>query len=199
MRPTQQTTPEIIEERAVFAAALSAIDASRLVFVDESGLVAGMRSGYGYAPVGQPCVESAPYRKGARTSLIGAISATCGLVASVSGSVDRATFERFVVGHLAPTLEVGDVVIWDNHTIHQSAIVRAAISARGAVLLKQPRYSPDLNGVEMLWSKMKHRVRQARADTAEALAVAIEVACASVRRSDFEGWIGHVQRITAIA
>ena len=130
MRPSQQMTDDVQAERRTFAAALALIDAARLVFVDESGLVQGMRLAYGYAPEGERCAESAPYRTSRRTSLIGAISSTCGVVASVDGTVDRATFERFVVDRLAPTLEAGDVVIWDNHTIHKSALVREAVEAR---------------------------------------------------------------------
>lgn len=197
MRPTQQTTPEVQAERAAFAEALAHIDASRLVFVDESGVLQGMRLAYGYAPRGQPCVETAPYRKGRRTSLIGFVSASGGAVTAMSGTVGGAEFARFVVDDLVPKLSVGDVVIWDNHAIHKSAAVREAVEATGAVLLAQPRYSPDLNAVEMLWSKMKRLVRQARADTAEALDAALRAACAAITEADLRGWIRHICPITA--
>ena len=142
MRPVQQMTEDVQRERRTFAEALAQIDPARLVFVDESGVVEGMRASYGYAPIGEPCVEVAPYHRGRRTSLIGWMAPTCGGVRAIRGTVTRATFERFVEEDLAPSLEVGDVVIWDNHTIHKSTRARAAVEARGAVLLKQPRYSP---------------------------------------------------------
>lgn len=195
----QQTTPEVMAERAAFAQALSGIDASRLVFVDESGLLQGMRARYGYAPVGEPCVEYAPYRKGRRTSLIGWIGATSGAVTAMPGTVTRSEFARFVVEDLVPSLRAGDVVVWDNHTIHKSAAIREAVEATGAVLLAQPRYSPELNAVEMLWSKVKHLVRKARADTAEALDAALRAACAAVSEADLRGWIGHVLHTTTTA
>ena len=72
--------------------------------VDESGIVAGGRVSYGYAPRGQRCEEHAPYRKGRRTSLIGWVGLGHGGVVAVEGSVDGDVFERFVRDHLAPKL-----------------------------------------------------------------------------------------------
>ena len=183
-------------ERALFLQIVARIDPQRLVYVDESGVVLGMRRAYGYAPRGQPCIDSAPYRKGRRTSLLGWISRRGGHVVACEGTVDRAVFERFVVEDLAPSLQAGDVVVWDNHSIHKGAAARAAIEARGAVLLFQPRYSPDTNAIEMLWSKLKTLGRRARADTTAALHVATEQACAAVSEQDLRGWIGHVLRLT---
>jgi len=205
MRPMQQTTAEVQAERAEFARRLASLELSRLVFVDESGVVQGLRARYGYAPLGEPCVEAAPYRKGRRTSLIGYVGMSSGAVTAMAGTVTRAEFERFVVDDLAPSLVPGAVVSAvdqrrrDNHTIHKSAAVREAIEACGAVLLAQPRYSPDLNAVEMLWSKIKHLVRRARADTAEALDEALRAACAAVSEADLRGWICHVHRVTTAA
>ena len=71
MRPAQQQRPEVALERALFAAAMKLLDAARLVFVDESGIVRGMRLAYGYAPRGARCIENAPFRVGKRRSLIG--------------------------------------------------------------------------------------------------------------------------------
>ncbi len=155
-----------------------------------------MRRAYGYAPRGEPCIDVAPYRIGRRTSLIGWIGAEAGQVVGVEGTVNRAVFERFVVEELAPSLQAGDVVVWDNHVIHKGSRARAAIEARGARVLFQPRYSPDTNAIEMLWSKVKTRVRRARADTSEALHAALDEACAAVSEQDLRGWIGHVLRLT---
>jgi len=196
MRPSQGLRPDVSAERAAFADAIGAVATARLVFVDESGVWPGMRSGYGYARRGRPCVEHAPYRKGRRLSLIGWVAPGAGAVVGVEGSVDRATFERFVVEHLAPCLEVGDVVVWDNHSIHKGAGARAAVEARGARLLAQPRYSPECNAVELLWSKLKRLVRGAGADTAGGLHEAVRAACGAVREQDMTGWVEHVQRLT---
>ena len=70
---------------------------------------------------------------------------------------------------LAPTLRPGDTVVADNLGSHKVAGVREAIEARGASLLYLPPYSPDLNPIELAFSKLKRLLRTAAARTADAL------------------------------
>ncbi len=169
---------------------MAAIPAERLVFVDESGIEIGVRSAYGFAPRGERCVEVAPFRVGKRVNLIGWMAATCGSVRTHEGSVKAPVFEAFVGESLVPCLEAGDVVIWDNARIHSPAAV-ALIEAAGARVLAQPPYSPDLNAIEMFWSKVKALVRQKLADAREALLDGLREAVAAVTPSDASGWIQH--------
>lgn len=195
MRAEQRLRDDVAAERDAFAAWQGGVDGARVVCVDESGVLAGMRAAYGYAPRGERCVEHAPYRKGRRTSLIGWVRVggpgKCGRVVGVEGAVDGAVFAAFVRDHLAPSLSPGDVVVWDNHAIHKGAEVGRLIEARGATLKPQPRYSPEVNASEPLWSKVKASVRRARADTAEALEGALRTAVGSVTASDVAGWLRH--------
>ena len=48
----------------------------------------------------------------------------------------------------------------DNLPAHKAAGVREAIEARGAVLRYLPQYSPDLNPIEMPFSKRKAYLRK---------------------------------------
>lgn len=146
---------------------------------------------YGYAPRGERCEEHAPYRKGRRTSLIGWVGLGRGGVVAVEGSVGGDAFERFVRDHLAPRLQLGDIVVWDNHSVHKRPALREMIRARGAELVWQPRYSPEFNAAEPLWSKTKHLVRRARADTAAALSEALAAAVAALTWEDSAGWLRH--------
>lgn len=159
--------------------------------VDESGIVAGGRLGYGYAPRGERCQEHAPYRRGRRTNLLGWLGLGRGGVVAYDGRVDGAFFERFVGEHLAPSLVRGDIVVWDNHSIHRSPELRRLIEARGARLAPQPRYSPEFNACEEMWSKVKHEVRRARADTQGALESALGVSVTGLRWEDSAGWLRH--------
>ena len=176
--------------REAFLAEVASIPAERLVFIDESGVVRGMRSAYGYAPVGERCVETAPFRVGKRVNLIGWMAATCGSVRAHEGSVNAEVFEAFIAESLVPALEEGDVVVWDNAKIHGPGAV-ALIEAAGARVLPQPPYSPDLNAIEMLWSKVKAVVRQKLADTRDELLAALDEGVSAVTPSDAAGWIGH--------
>jgi transposase len=62
---------------------------------------------------------------------------------------------------LAPTLKRNDIVMIDNLSAHKAAGVREAIEARGATLRFLPKYSPDLNPIEMPFNQMKAYLRKA--------------------------------------
>ena len=162
-----------------------------MICVDESGIVAGTRLAYGYAPRGERCVEHAPYRRGRRTNLIGWLGLGRGRVVVAEERVDGDLFEQFVREHLAPHLERGDIVVWDNHPIHRRAVLREVIEGRGATLAPQPRYSPEANACEEMWSKLKQGVRRARADTGKALQAALAAGVEALTSSDTAGWLGH--------
>jgi len=68
-----------------------------------------------------------------------------------------------------PTLSKGDVVILDNLPAHKSHAAEKAIRARGAWLIFLPRYSPDLNPIEMAFSKLKAHLRARGARTIDDL------------------------------
>lgn len=190
MSAAQQHRPDVAAERAAFSEAQPGLDASRLVFVDESGIGQGTRAAYGYAPRGERCREAAPFRVGRRLNLLGWVGLSGGSVVAFEGRVDAGVFERFTEHYLAPALRPGDLVIWDNARVHSPEAVRL-IRETGADVLPQPRYSPEVNVAEPLWSKLKGAVARARADTREAVEEALERAAARVTRSDVEGWLRH--------
>ena len=70
-------------------------------------------------------------------------------------------FLTYVERCLAPTLQRNDIVMLDNLPAHKAAGVREAIEARGATLRFLPKYSPDLNPIEMSFSQMKAGLRKA--------------------------------------
>ncbi|MEM0960936.1 MAG: IS630 family transposase [Bacteroidota bacterium] len=190
-RAVQRLRDDIVAEREAFAKWQGAVDGARIICVDESGIVAGGRVRHGYAPRGQRCEEHAPYRKGRRRSLIGWVGLDRGGVVAVEGSVDGDLFERFVREHLSPRLRESDLVVWDNHSIHKRPNLRELIRARGADLVWQPRYSPEFNACEEMWSKVKRLVRRARADTETALSEALRVAVRALTWEDAAGWLRH--------
>jgi transposase len=91
----------------------------------------------------------------------------------LDGPIDGESFRTYVEKVLVPTLRPGDVVIADNLGSHRSPTIRAAIRSAGAKLFLQPRYSPDLNPIEQVFAKLKHRLRNAAARTYDGLCSAI--------------------------
>jgi transposase len=107
------------------------------------------------------------------------------------GATNTACFEAYVGECLAPTLRAGDIVIMDNLTCHKTAEVARLIEAAGAEVRYLPAYSPDLNPIERLFSKLKAALRSAKARTVEALIGAMGAALRAVRPGDILGWFAH--------
>jgi transposase len=81
------------------------------------------------------------------------------------GAIDRDAFETFIAQQLVPILQPGQIVVRDNLSVHKSARARELIEATGAELWFLPTYSPDFNPIEHAFSKLKHQLRHAAADT----------------------------------
>jgi transposase len=91
----------------------------------------------------------------------------------IDGPINGERFRLYVEKVLVPTLKPGDIVILDNLGSHRGKAVRRAIRSAGAKLLFLPKYSPDLNPIEMLFSKLKHLLRKAAERNADAVCNAI--------------------------
>ena len=89
------------------------------------------------------------------------------------GPINGESFRLYVEQVLVPTLKPGDIVVMDNLGSHKSRAVREAIRSAGARRLFLPAYSPDLNPIEQVFSKLKTLLRKARARTCEAVGAAI--------------------------
>ena len=144
---------------------------------------------YGRARGGARCVGSVPRNTPPATTLASSVRLDGTTAwAAWRGGTTKARFLAFVRGVLAPSLREGDVVVMDNLSAHRADGVAEAIEARGASVLYLPPYSPDLNPIEKMWSKVKAALRAAGARTEGALAAATAAAMASVTPSDCRGW-----------
>lgn len=171
----------------------SRLDASRLIFIDESGCHPGIGPRRGWAPVGEPLYgPEQPYARGQHVSMIAALTLDgIGALMTVDGGVKTKDFLRFVAQKLVPTLNHGDIVCWDNINMHQNTQVVAAIEEAGATILRLPRYSPDLNPIEAAWSKAKHWIRRRAPKTVTQLKSAMRYALKRIRGSDAAGWVTY--------
>ena len=97
-------------------------------------------------------------------------------------------FRTYVQRVLCPTLRPGDIVIMDNLGAHKNAVTLALIEEVGAEVRFLPAYSPDLNPIEKMWSKIKALLRAREARTPEQLDEAIGAALARVTPKDARGW-----------
>jgi transposase len=147
---------------------------------------------YGRARAGNRAIGNVPKNYGASVSLIGAIDRS-GLIASfaVRGATDTAAMQVFLTEILLPVLKPGDCVVWDNLSVHKTRVVQALFEKAEVELLFLPPYSPDLNPIEMCWSKLKTFLRAKAARTYEKLSEAISAAIKEITASDAQNWIRH--------
>ena len=85
----------------------------------------------------------------------------------------------------------GDVLFIDNLSAHKVAGIEDLVKARGARLVFLPPYSPDLNPIELAWSKVKTILRRLKARTDDVLLEALKTALLAITPQDIVNWFAH--------
>ena len=146
----------------------------------------------GRAPRGERLIDKIPHGHWMTTTLIAALGIggmRCSTV--VDGAVNRDVFEAFVEHVLVPELKPGDVVVMDNLSSHKGGQIRQLIEDTGAELRYLPPYSPDLNPIEQVFSKIKQLLRSLAHRTKEALWGAMQTVLDAVTPSDAVNCFRH--------
>lgn len=146
----------------------------------------------GRAPRGQRLIAKIPHGHWKTTTLIAALGiggVRCST--TVDGAVNGDVFEAFVEQVLVPQLKSGDVVVMDNLSSHKRARTRALIESVGAQLRFLPPYSPDLNPIEMIFSKVKQLLRSLACRTRTSLWLAMQTVLDQVTATDAANCFEH--------
>ena len=152
-------------KRARFMAQVSAYDPSMLIWIDETGCdQRNTLRKRGYSIRGITPEDHRLLVRGVRYSAVPVMSLD-GIhdLCIFEGNVNGVRFEKFVRSCLLPVLQPFNwvnkhsVVILDNASIHHVDQVVDLIENTGARLLFLPPYSPDLNPLEEVFSKVKGR------------------------------------------
>lgn len=146
----------------------------------------------GRAPRGERLIDKTPHGHWKTTTLIAALGiegVRCSTV--VDGAVNADIFEAFVEQILVPQLRPGDVVVMDNLSSHKRNRTRELIEAAGAELAYLPPYSPDLNPIEMIFSKVKQLLRSLNARTCQALWQAMQSVLDQITAPDAANCFRH--------
>jgi transposase len=140
------------------------------VFIDETWAKTNMTRRHGRARRGQRVIAKTPYGRWRTTTFIAGLRQD-GIIAPfvIDGPIDGASFLAYVAKVLAPELRPGDILVLDNLSSHKSEAVKALIEAVGATVMFLPSYSPDLNPIELMFSKLKSLLRGAAERTVDAL------------------------------
>lgn len=121
--------------------------------------------------------------------MIGSIRLDGGICCmSIEGATTREVFREYIRQVLGPALRKGDIVVVDNLSVHKDGECATLVQALGASLRFLPPYSPDLNPIEKMWSKVKQSLRSAKARTPQKLQKAIAQAIKAVLAKDAQGF-----------
>lgn len=186
---SERERPDVVVKRKIWVEFAKQQDASRLVFLDESGINIDMSRRYGRSIGKERVVDHVPLNTPKTTTIISSVRLDGTTVPTVfSGSITGERFKKYLKDYLCPTLCSGDIVVMDNLASHKVAGVVELIAATGATVKYLPPYSPDMNPIELLWSKVKACLRKLNIRIADQLASAVFSAFATVCVADCVGW-----------
>jgi len=157
---------------------LMRLEPARLVFIDETAVATNLTRLRGRSRRGERLPGEAPFGRWHNQTFIAGLR--CDRLTApwvIEGPMHRVAFDTYIRTQLAPTLRRGDIVILDNLLVHNSHAAAEALKERGAWFLFLPQYSPDLNPIEMAFSKLKAHLRRAAARTFDALWQALGNIC----------------------
>jgi transposase len=175
-KPVRQRAgrPDAARKRERWKAHQASIDPARLVFIDETlrggrlWVKTNMTPLRGWGPKGPQACGQGPAWPMENDDLIAALR--CDQIDAplvIDGPINGESFAAYVEQVLVPTLKEGDIVVLDNLGSHRGAGVRSMIRAAGARVFFLPPYSSDLNPIEQVFAKLKHRMRDAAERTVE--------------------------------
>lgn len=156
----EQERPDIAAEKIEWEKWQKSFDAARVICLDESGIRTNFTPLRGWSAKGTRCKGTAPGRW--KTYSILSYLTHDGKTDSLifPGGVDKTIFREFMEKVLLPATKEGDVVIMDNLNVHKNSFSKELFKRRGVEIKYTPRYSPEYNPIEMMWSKMKADLRK---------------------------------------
>ena len=180
---------DVQEKRREWKETITPEMVEHLVFLDESGVNTDLTRLYGRALSSQRAVDHAPLNTPRTTTVLSSIRLDGEKAfTTYQGGTTGERFVQYLKETLLPTLRPGDIVVMDNMRSHHVKAVREILEAKGMKVLYLPPYSPDLNPIEKMWSKMKAILRKWKIRCLEQLPDAIERALACVSQLDCLHW-----------
>jgi transposase len=162
----EQKRAEVARARRRWMREQGLFDPAKLVFIDETCTNTMMVRLRGRSPRGERLIGYAPHGHWKTITFVAGLRLN-GMTAPcvIEGAMNGPMFLAWVKQFLVPTLKRGDIVAMDNLPVHKVAGVEEAIEAAGATSQYLPPYSPDLNPIEMAFSKLKAHLRKAAEHT----------------------------------
>ena len=170
LRAAERKRADVARARRRWIREQGFLDPAHLVFIDETAVTTNMLRLNGWNPRGERLVSDAPMGHWETVTFIAGLRQT-GIVAPmlIKGAMNGEAFLAYIEQCLVPTLKRRDIVVVANVPFHKVGGVEEAIQAVGASLRYLPKYSPDLNPIELLFHPLKTCLRKAAERTIEGL------------------------------
>ena len=192
LRAAEQERQDVARARRKWIREQGLLDTTKLVFIDETSVNTNMVRLYGRCPCGARLVDHVPFGQWKTMTFVSALRHD-GMVAPmlIEGPMNGELFLAYVEQCLVPTLKPDDIVVADNLATHKVAGVAEAIEAAGATLRYLPQYSPDLNPIEMPFSKFKSYLRKLAQRTVPGIRHAIRSFLPSLTGQECANYLRH--------
>jgi transposase len=192
LKAAEQNRPDVQAARAQLQAEQPQMDASKLLFLDESHTKTNMSPAYGWGLKTERVVERVPHGHWKTLSVIAALTlAGMRAVETFDGSINGERFLQWVRNQLAPILRQGDTVFMDNLRTHKIRGVREAIEAVGAKVRYLPPYSPDLSPIEPSFNQLKSRIKKEKPREIPALVDTVLKSSKEITPENARGYFRH--------
>ncbi len=192
LRAAEQHRADVARARRQWIRQQGYLDTTRLVFIDETATSTNMVRLRGRRARGERLVSHVPHGHWKTITLVAALRHNKMVAPMViDGAMNGEIFLAYVEQCLAPTLKRNDMVVMDNLPAHKVPGVKDAIEAAGATLRYLPPYSPDLNPIEMPFSKFKAFLRKASEQTVPGLCRRIGSFVLTLSRTECRNYFRH--------
>ena len=187
--PPNKSVPDVQQKRKKWEQLLSWNIGNRLVFLDESGVNTNMTRHYARARKDARAVDSTPVNTPSNTTILSSIRMNGETAYTIyKGGTTAERFAEYLKSILLPTLSKTDIIVMDNMRSHHAKIVKEVLEQFGIQYCYLPPYSPDLNPIEKMWSKIKASLRKQKVRIAVELPESVKLAFSTIRQSDCIGW-----------
>jgi transposase len=185
----EATRPDIARKRQWWRRIQARIEASRLVFIDETWVKTNMAPLRGWCRKGVRLKTRVPHGHWKTLTFLAALRVDQVTAPGVfDGPINGECFLSYVEQVLVPSLRPRDIVVMDNLGSHKARAIRDAITQAGARLVFLPAYSPDLNPIEQTFSKIKSVLRRAMGRTVPAVEAALKEVIPKISASECQNY-----------
>ena len=192
LRAAEQHRADVARARRRWLRQQGFLDTTRLVFIDETATSINMVRLRGRCPRGERLISHIPQGAWKTITFVAALRHNKMVAPMViDGPIDGPAFVAYVEQCLAPMLKCNDIVVMDNLPAHKVPGVKEVIEAFGATVQYLPQYSPDLNPIEMPFSKFKAFLRKVSERTVRGLCRRIGSFVPTISRAECRNYFRH--------